>query len=88
MSKASTVITVVKSTPYLTMISLSLFWMYMTLGSRVRKTRRAFEKQLIQQGMSKKDAKRLSSCFEDLKNNITFVIRRGALESRLSRTSI
>jgi len=82
MSKASTVTTVVKSTPHLAMMSFSLFWMYLTLGSRVRKTRKAFEKQLIQQGMSKEDARRLSSCFEDLKNNITFAIRQGVSGTR------
>jgi hypothetical protein len=77
MSAATIVTTVVKSSPYLARMSLSLFWMYLTLGSRVRKTRKAFEKQLIQQGMSKEDAKRLSACFEELKNNITGTIRQG-----------
>jgi hypothetical protein len=37
----------------------------------VRKTRVAFEKQLVAQGMSKQDAKRLSASFDDLKNEIT-----------------
>lgn len=77
MSTSSAVKTVVQSTPHLAILSFSLFWMYMTLGSRVRKTRKAFEKQLMEQGMSKEDAKRLSSCFEDFKNNITFAIRQG-----------
>ncbi len=77
MSAATIVTTVVKSTPYLARISFSLIWMYLTLGSRVRKTRKAFEKQLIQQGMSKEDAKRLSACFEELKNNITGTIKEG-----------
>ena len=84
MSTTSTVTTVVKSTPYLAMMSLSLFWMYVTLDSRVRKTRKAFEEQLVQQGMSKEDARRLSSCFEDLKNNITFAIRQGISGRRSS----
>ena len=51
--------------------------MYLTLGRRVSKTRKAFEKQLIQQGMSKEDAKRLSVCFEDLKDNITGMLKQG-----------
>jgi hypothetical protein len=58
-------------------MSLSLFWVYLTLGRRVSKTRKAFEKQLMQQGMSKEDAKRLSLCFEDLKNDITAMFRQG-----------
>jgi hypothetical protein len=45
--------------------------MYITLGRRVRRARRAFEKQLILAGMSRDDARRLSACFESLKNSIT-----------------
>jgi hypothetical protein len=77
MSTASVVTAVIKSSPHLARMSLSLFWMYLTLGRRVSKTRKAFEKQLIQQGMSKEDAKRLSACFEDLKNNITGMLKQG-----------
>jgi hypothetical protein len=62
-------------------MALSLFWMYLTLGSRVRKTRKAIEKQLMQQGMSKEDAKRLSACFEELKNNITQMLKQGVIGS-------
>jgi len=58
-------------------MALSLLWMYLTLGRRVRKTRKAFEKQLVQQGMSKQDAKRLSVCFENLKDNITGMLKQG-----------
>lgn len=77
MSAASVVTAVIKSSPHLARMSLSLFWMYLTLGRRVNKTRKAFEKQLIQQGMSKEDAKRVSVCFEDLKNSITSMFRQG-----------
>jgi hypothetical protein len=77
MSAASVVTEVIKSSPYLARMSLNLFWMYLTLDRRVSKTRKAFEKQLIQQGMSKGDAKRLSACFEDLKNNITGMLKQG-----------
>jgi hypothetical protein len=75
MSTASVVTSVIKSSPYLALMFLNLFWMYVTLGRRVNKTRKAFEEQLIQQGMSKQDAKRLSSCFEDLKDNITCMLK-------------
>jgi hypothetical protein len=77
MSMASVATAVIKSSPHLAQMSLSLFWMYLTLGRRVSKTRKAFEKQLIQQGMAKEDAKRLSACFEDLKNNMTEMIKQG-----------
>jgi len=76
MSAAPTVKAVFKATPHLALMGSSLFWMYLTLGNKVRKTRRAFEKQLISQGMSKEDAKRLSACYNDLKNSITNMLRR------------
>jgi hypothetical protein len=81
MSAGSVMSTVLKSSPHLVRISLDLFWMYITLGSRVRKTRKAFERQLIREGMSKADAKRLSVCFEDLKNNITGMLKQGVTGS-------
>lgn len=49
---------------------LSLFVLWLTFGWKVRKTRRAFEKQLIRQGMAKKDAKRLSVQYSKMKNEI------------------
>ena len=77
MSTASVITAAIKSFPYLAWMFLSLLWMYLTLGRRVSKTRKAFEKQLIQQGMSEEDAKRLSACFEDLKDNITGMLKQG-----------
>jgi hypothetical protein len=79
MSVVSIFTTVIKSFPHLVLTALSLLWMYLTLGRRVRKTRKAFEKQLIQQGMSKEDAKRLSACFEDLKNSFTDMLKQGII---------
>jgi len=49
---------------------LSLFVLWLTFGWKVRKTRRAFEKQLIRQGMAKKDAKKLSAQYSKMKNEI------------------
>ena len=54
---------------------LSLFVLWLTFGWKVRKTRRAFEKQLIRQGMAKKDAKRLSAQYSKMKNEIMSVFR-------------
>jgi hypothetical protein len=51
-------------------ILFSLFSIWLTLGWRVRKARKAFEKQLIRQGMSKKDAKRLSAQYSKMKDEI------------------
>jgi hypothetical protein len=77
MSEASTVTSVIRSVPVLTRMSISLFWTYLNLGRQVRKARRAFERQLIIQGMAKEDAERLSVCFEELKDSITQMLRRG-----------
>jgi hypothetical protein len=77
MSVVSIFATVFKSIPHLALLLLSLLWMYLTLGRRVRKTRKSFEKQLMQQGMAKQDAQRLSACFEDLKDSITGMLREG-----------
>jgi hypothetical protein len=48
----------------------SLFWMWITLDWRVRKARKAFEKQLTKEGMAKRDAKRLSRQYVSLKDKI------------------
>lgn len=79
MSEASSiVVALVKSGPHLVRLMLNLGWMYVTLGWRVRSTRRAFERQLVLGGMSKDDAKRVSGCYEELKNGILYALRRGA----------
>jgi len=70
MSTPGLVKTVIRSTPYLAMMGTTLIWTYLTLGQKVRKARKAFERQLVSQGMSKKDARRLSECYNELKRNI------------------
>jgi hypothetical protein len=87
MSSGSMVTSVVRSSPYLVRMSLSLFWMYLTLGRRVSKTRRAFEKQLVRQGMSKEDARRLSLCFKDLRDNITSALKQQMISPLGANTS-
>jgi hypothetical protein len=60
---------------------LSLFVLWLTLGWRVRQTRKAFEKQLIQQGMAKKDAKRLSVQYSKMKNEIMSTLKRSLVRN-------
>jgi len=50
------------------LVSLLLIWL--TLGWKVRKARKAFEKELVKQGMAKHDAKRISAQYSALKDNI------------------
>jgi hypothetical protein len=61
---------IVSMIPYLARLLLSLLALWLTLGWKVRKTRKAFEKQLIRQGMAKKDAKKLSAQYSKMKNEI------------------
>ena len=79
MNEAKVITLAAKSTPYIARLSLSLMWTYLTLGYRVRKTRRAFEKQLIAQGMSKENARDLSASYENLKNEITGAIKQAVV---------
>jgi hypothetical protein len=65
----------IQLTPHISILVLSLLWAYLTLGLRVRQTRRAFERQLISEGMSKEDAKRLSACYQDLKDNLSATVK-------------
>lgn len=79
MSNAKLVKATLKSTPYLALLSLNLSWAYFTLGWKVRQARRAFEKQLITQGMSKRDAEQLSLFLEDFKNSLTTTVKQSIL---------
>lgn len=81
MSAASVITTVIKSTPHLARMTLSLSWTYITLGRQVRKARKAFEKQLMSQGMTQEDARRLSACFEELKNSFVGMLKQGITRS-------
>jgi hypothetical protein len=64
---------------HLTRLSIILFVLWLTFGWNVRNARKAFEKQLICQGMAKKDAKRLSSQYVKLKNEIMSALKRSFL---------
>lgn len=75
MSDAELVTVTLKSTPHLARLSVSLSWTYFTLGWKVRRARRAFEKQLMAQGMSKKDAEEVSEFLQDFKNGITTTVK-------------
>jgi len=48
----------------------SLFLIWLTLGWKVRKTRKAFEKELVKHGMAKHDAERISAQIAALKDNV------------------
>jgi hypothetical protein len=87
MSAASIVAALIKESPYLARMSFDLLYMYLTLGSRVKKTRKAFEEQLVLAGMAKDDAIRLSSSFELLKSSITSMLKEGITRGNASRVT-
>lgn len=57
----------------------SLFTIWLTLDWKVRKARKAFEKELIIQGMSREDAHRLSGYFKILKDELMSAFRRSII---------
>ena len=77
MSNTKMVTAILQSTPSIALLSLSFSWTYFTLGWRVHKARKAFEKQLIAQGMTKQDARHLSLFLEEFKNSLTITVRQG-----------
>jgi hypothetical protein len=68
----------------LTRLILSLIGLWVELGWSLRRTRKAFEKELIKQGMKKQDARRISAQFTKLKNEITSSLTRFPRVRRLS----
>lgn len=67
---------------YIIRLLTSLFFLWLTLGWKVRKARKAFEKQLIRQGMAKKDAKRLSAFYSKLKDNVMATMKGSMFRNR------
>lgn len=58
---------------------LTLIWL--TLGWKVRRARKAFEKELIKQGMAKTDARRISAQFAALKENVENAFKRSLMSA-------
>lgn len=77
MVKIQSILSIVAS---IVKIAGSLLILLATFGWKVRKTRRAFERELIKQGMSKENARELSAHYKVLKDQLmstlTHVLRR------------
>jgi anti-sigma regulatory factor (Ser/Thr protein kinase) len=67
--------TVIIGGAHITRLTLMLLATWLTLGWRVRRMRQAFEKQLTQAGMPKKDAQRLSAHFAELMDNMKSAVK-------------
>ena len=57
----------------------SLLGIWLSLGWQVRKARKAVERELIAQGMTPKDAQRLSAHLKFLKDDIMSAFRRSII---------
>jgi hypothetical protein len=62
--------TVVKAGVDLSNLLLSLFFIWLTLGWKVRKARKAFEKELVKNGMSSEAAKKLGRKYSSVKDEV------------------
>lgn len=71
--KIRSIISIILSVSYI-LFNLIILWA--TLGWNVRKAKKAFEKQLIRQGMAKRDARKLSAQYSKLKNDLMNTLKR------------
>ena len=61
----------------------SLAVIYLTLGWKVRRARRALEKELVKMGMPKEDAKRIGAQYAALKDDTVNAMKRSFAGFRL-----
>ncbi|MEM3090412.1 MAG: hypothetical protein QXW17_01470 [Candidatus Bathyarchaeia archaeon] len=71
-------ISIISAALYTIRLLLSLSVLWLSFGWKVRKARKAFEKELVRAGMAKKDAKRLSEWYSKLKNDIVQAVKSSA----------
>ena len=62
--------TIIKSGGHLSKLVLNLVFIWLTLGWKVRKARKAFEKELVKGGMPKEAAKKLGKKYSSVKDEV------------------
>ena len=72
--------TAIGAIPRIVQLLSQLFLIWATLDHKVRKTRRAFERELVSQGIKEEDAKRLSKQIKILKDQIMSSIWETSIE--------
>lgn len=82
--KTKTIISVLKSGYYILKTIGHLLTAWLTLGWKVRKARRSFEKQLINAGMPREDAEQLSMVYSELKDQLLSTVKGAIANSRKS----
>jgi len=70
------ILSVFISAAYVARLLGSLLVIWLTLGWRVRKARRALEKELIKQGMPKQEAKKIGAQYAALKDEAINALKR------------
>ncbi len=82
--KAKTIATVLKGSYYILKMSGGLLSAWLTLGWRVGRARRSFEKQLVKGGMASEDAKQVSEVYSDLKDQMMDTVKGAISNARKS----
>lgn len=62
--------TIIKGGLHLSKLVLSLVFIWLTLGWKVSKARKAFEKELVKSGMPREAAKRLGKKYSSVKDEV------------------
>ena len=76
MGRSLLIVSVISGSVSVVRLLSSLFLIYLTLDWNVRRAKRAFEKELIKQGMPKEDAKRMSARYAALKDEALNTLKR------------
>jgi len=62
--------TIIRGGLYLSKLLLDMFFIWLTLGWKVRKARKAFEKELVKSGMPKEAAEKLAKKYSSVKDEV------------------
>ncbi len=62
--------TIIKGALYLSKVVMDMFFIWLTLGWKVRKARNAFERELVKSGMPKEAAKKLAKKYSSVKDEV------------------
>jgi len=76
MGRSLLIVSVISGVVSVVRLLSSLFVIYLTLGWKVRKAKKAFEKELIKEGMPKEAAKRMSARYVALKDEALNTLKR------------
>jgi len=62
--------TIIKGALYLSKVVMDMFFIWLTLGWKVRKARNAFERELVKSGMPKEAAKKIAKKYSSVKDEV------------------